>query len=68
MEEGLHQRRSEVNVADGGDHGVVEMVDVVGYEVGQGRVLGVTPQSLEPPDNASIIRLMVRKCPLPVIP
>ena len=47
MEEGLHQRRSEVNIADGGDHGVVEMVDVVGYEVGQGRVLGVAPEGLD---------------------
>ncbi len=47
MEERLHQRGSEVNVADGGDHGVVEMVDVVGHEVGEGRVLGVTPKSLD---------------------
>ena len=47
MKEGLHQRWPEVNIADGVNDGVVEVVDVVGDEVGQGRVLGVTPQSLD---------------------
>jgi hypothetical protein len=36
-----------VNVADGLDHGVIELVDVVGDVVGQGRVFGVAPESLD---------------------
>ena len=47
MKEGLHQRGTEVNIADGVDHGVVELVDVVGDEVSQGRVFGVAPESLD---------------------
>ena len=47
MKEGLHQRWSEVDVADGLDDRVVELVDVVGDEVGQSRVLGVAPEGFD---------------------
>lgn len=36
-----------MNVADGVDDGVVELIDVVGDEVGQGRVFGVAPEGLD---------------------
>ena len=36
-----------MNVADGVDHGVVELVDVVGDEVGQGRILGMAPECFD---------------------
>lgn len=43
MKEGLHQLGAEVNVADGVDHCVVQLVDVVGDD----RVLGVAPEGLD---------------------
>lgn len=47
MKEGFEKGRAELDVADGADDRVVEVVEVVGNEVGQGRVLGVAPEGFD---------------------
>ena len=47
VEAGPQHERLEVSVADRGHDGVVEVVEVIGNEVGQGRVLGMTPEGFD---------------------
>lgn len=37
----------EMQIADGFDHGIFQVLAIVGHEVGQGRVFGMTPHRLD---------------------